>query len=114
MIQKNLRSKPTRLRETCDRLATQIRGASCMAGFDGGFNWSMQHTMTRPQAEGVLQMNRRSRTYYTDNQKALMRERWKAAGLFTRLATYSIDRTRRSITFCRGRVAFGRQSAAVP
>jgi IS30 family transposase len=48
-----------------------------MAATDGGFNRSMQHTMSA-HAEGVLQMHRRTRTYYTDSQKALMWERWKA------------------------------------
>ena len=43
----------------------------------GGFNRSMQHTMIA-EAEGVLQMNRRPRTYYTGTQRALMWERWKA------------------------------------
>ena len=59
-------------------------------------------------------MNYRTRTYYTDRQKALMWERWKAAGLFTRLATCLIDHTRLSKTFCRGRVAFDRLSDAGP
>jgi len=36
-----------------------------------------RNTLTTAQAEGVLQMNYRTRTYYTATQKALMWERWK-------------------------------------
>src|SRR5437588_1267974 len=36
------------------------------------------NTLRSAQAEGVLQMTYRPRTYYTDSQKALMWERWKA------------------------------------
>ena len=35
------------------------------------------NTLITAQAEGVLQIKYRTRTYYTDSQKALMWERWK-------------------------------------
>ena len=44
-------------------------------GLPGGFNGSMQHTCCL--SEGVLQMKYRTRTFYTDSQKALMWERWR-------------------------------------
>jgi hypothetical protein len=46
------------------------------AAFDGGFNWSTQHTTTA-QAGGVLQMKCRTRMHYTAAQNALMWKRWK-------------------------------------
>src|SRR6476620_5793761 len=36
-----------------------------------------RNTLITAQAEGVLQMRYRTRTFYTDSQKALMWERWK-------------------------------------
>jgi hypothetical protein len=36
-----------------------------------------RNTLTTAQAEGVLQMKYRTRTYYTARQKALMWARWK-------------------------------------
>jgi len=47
-----------------------------MAALGCGFNRSMQHTISW-HGEGVLQMQRRPRIYYTAEQKALMWDRWQ-------------------------------------
>jgi len=55
----------------------------------------------------------RTRTYYTDSQKALMWERWKQGWTLHQIAEL-IGRTRRYKAFCRARAAFDRRSDAVP
>jgi hypothetical protein len=55
-------------------------------------------------------MRYRTRTYYTDAQKALMWERWKEGWtLSIRSLSCSIEHTRRCRESCPGPVAFGRR-----
>ena len=54
-------------------------------GLLGGFNGSMQHTYCC-LSEGVLQIKCRTRTFYTDSQKALMWERWKQRWMLHQIA----------------------------
>lgn len=58
----------------------------------------------------------RTRTYYTDSQKALMWERWRQGWTLHQIAqlfNLSIDPTRPCREFCRVPATFSRQSEAV-
>src|SRR5947209_13347932 len=54
------------------------------------------NTLITAQAEGVLQMKYRTRTYYTDVQKALMWERWKQGWTLQQIAKL-FDRAHTSV-----------------
>src|SRR5450755_3974337 len=54
------------------------------------------NTLIAAQAEGVLQMKCRTRTYYTDGQKALMWERWKQGWTLHQIAKL-FDRAHTSV-----------------
>lgn len=54
------------------------------------------NTLAAPAAGGVLLMTRRSRIYYSDSQKALMWERWKAGETLHRIA-HLFDRSHSSV-----------------
>jgi hypothetical protein len=54
---------------------SDVQGCECP--LNGADSTGRCNTLITAQAEGVLQMKYRTRTYYTDSQKALMWERWK-------------------------------------
>ena len=58
-------------------------------------------------------MTYRTRTYYTDSQKALMWERWKAGWTLHEIG-HLFDRRHTSIQGILSRTAFDRQTDAVP
>jgi hypothetical protein len=59
-------------------------------------------------------MKYRTRTYYTDVQKALMWERWKQGCTLRRLLICSIAPMARFEDFLSGPVVFDRSNAAAP
>ena len=79
-----------------------------------GFNRSMQHTRSAQEGRSVAD-ELPDRNYYTDSQKALMWERWKAGWTLHQIG-HLFDRPHTSIqtAFCRGRVAFDRRATPFP
>ena len=67
-----------------------------MTQFGGEFNQSKQHTGLLGW-EGVLQMKRRPRIYYTEEQKALMWDRWQQGDTLHAIAS-GFDRNHSSIS----------------
>jgi hypothetical protein len=59
-------------------------------------------------------MKYRTRTYYTDTQKALMWERWKQGWTLHQIGSCSIGLIPRSKAFCRGPVAFDHRNGVAP
>jgi hypothetical protein len=62
----------------------------------------------------VLQIKYRTRTYYTDVQKALMWERWKKGWTLHQMLICSIALMARFEASSSGPVAFDRRNAAAP
>jgi hypothetical protein len=61
---------------------SDVQGCECP--LNGADSTGRCNTLITAQAEGVLQMKYRTRTYYTDVQKALMWGDESKAGRFTR------------------------------
>ena len=72
------------------------------------------NTLITAQAEGVLQMKCRTRTYYTDGQKALMWERWKQGWTLHQIGKLFDGHTRQCSEFWVRLVASVRHSGIGP